>query len=134
MNNADKVLRTGTVRAGDLQKASSMERHFMLMFPMVCKMFVREFKFCPTRNWRFDFCDPENMIAVEIEGGAFVYGGHNRGKGFVDDCEKYTAAAALGWSVLRYATTEQMRDFPSHYRSLLERNATIMPIQGAVKA
>ena len=53
------------------------------------------------RRWRFDFAWPDYKIALEIEGGVFSGGRHVRGKGFTADCEKYSAAACLGWAVLR---------------------------------
>lgn len=40
-------------------------------------------------------------MALEIEGGAFVRGRHNRGAGFREDIEKYSEAAALGWRIVR---------------------------------
>jgi very-short-patch-repair endonuclease len=63
---------------------------------------VREMRFHDTRRWRFDFCWPDRMLAVEVEGGVRSRGRHVRGQGFVDDCEKYNAAALLGWRVLRF--------------------------------
>jgi very-short-patch-repair endonuclease len=62
----------------------------------------REYKFHSVRKWRFDFAWPDEMIAVEIEGGIWTGGRHTRGKGFVDDCEKYNQAALVGWMVLRF--------------------------------
>ena len=62
----------------------------------------REYQFHPTRKWRFDFAWPSKMIAVEVEGGIWSGGRHTRGAGFVADCEKYNAAAELGWRVFRY--------------------------------
>lgn len=61
-----------------------------------------EFKFHPVRKWRADFAFPASMILVEIEGGAWINGRHNRGKGFTDDCEKYSHAALLGYRVFRF--------------------------------
>lgn len=60
-----------------------------------------EFKFHPTRKWRWDFCWPEQMVALEIEGGLFVGGRHARGSGIAKDMEKSSAAASLGWRLLR---------------------------------
>lgn len=66
----------------------------------------REFRFHPKRRWRFDFAFPEFLLAVEIEGGIWTRGRHNRPTGFSGDCEKYNAAALLGWMVLRYPTDQ----------------------------
>jgi hypothetical protein len=55
------------------------------------------------RKWQFDFAWPEAKVAVEIEGGGWINGGHNRGVRFHKDMEKYNAAAEQGWVVLRYS-------------------------------
>ena len=63
----------------------------------------REWRFHPTRRWRFDFAYPEQRVAIEVEGGIFVQGRHARGTGILGDLEKYNAATLLGWRVLRFA-------------------------------
>lgn len=60
----------------------------------------REYRFHPDRKWRFDVAFPFKMVAVEVDGGAYVAGRHTRGAGFEADCEKQSEAAALGWRVL----------------------------------
>ena len=62
----------------------------------------REFKFHPTRRWRFDFAMPAKKIAIECEGGVWTGGRHTRGSGAIGDMEKYNHAAALGWRVFRF--------------------------------
>jgi len=62
----------------------------------------REWRFSPTRRWRFDFAWPTEMIAAEVEGGTWAGGRHVRGGGFEKDCEKYNEATLLGWSVFRF--------------------------------
>jgi hypothetical protein len=66
--------------------------------------FDREYYFHPKRKWRFDFAFLERKIAVEIEGGTWINGRHNRGSSIAKDFEKYNAAASLGWLVYRFTT------------------------------
>ena len=62
----------------------------------------REYRFHDKRRWRFDFAWPKLRLAVEVEGGTWTNGRHNRGSGFANDCDKYNAAAIDGWTVLRF--------------------------------
>lgn len=61
---------------------------------------AREYRFHPVRRWRWDVAWPEHRIALELHGGVWTAGRHNRGAGFTADCEKYSTAATLGWRVL----------------------------------
>ena len=65
---------------------------------------VREYMFHPKRKWRFDFAFPDKKLAVEIEGGTWNEGRHNRGSSIENDFEKYAEAAVLGWRVMRFST------------------------------
>ena len=60
----------------------------------------KEFRFHELRKWRFDFCWPTQKIAVEIQGGIWKNGGHNRALGYLRDCEKLNEAQLLGYRVL----------------------------------
>lgn len=62
---------------------------------------VVEYRFHPTRRWRFDYAWPALKLALEIEGGVWTRGRHTSPKGFLADMEKYNAAACLGWRVIR---------------------------------
>jgi len=64
---------------------------------------VRELKFHPERRWKFDFAWPELKLAVEIEG----QGRHQTFVGFRRDCDKYNAALAMGWRVLRFPAADK---------------------------
>lgn len=66
------------------------------------KGWVEEFKFHPTRRFRFDFAFPKQKIAVEVDGSIWVKGRHNFGKGMVADYVKLNQATLLGWRILRY--------------------------------
>jgi hypothetical protein len=61
---------------------------------------VREYEFAQTRKWRFDLAWPGSMVAAEVDGGVWTGGRHTRGKGYEEDCEKLSVAAAMGWRVI----------------------------------
>ncbi len=65
---------------------------------------AREFRFHPKRRWRFDFAWPLYKVAVEVDGGTYIGGRHNRGEGFKKDCEKRNAAVLEEWKVLHFTT------------------------------
>lgn len=64
----------------------------------------REYKFHPTRKWRFDFAWPKLKIALEIEGVVWgdAKGRHQTALGIAKDCEKYNEATRMGWDVYRF--------------------------------
>ena len=71
--------------------------------------FETEFKFHPERDWRFDYrCMAQDLsyFAIEIEGGVWQQGRHNRAAGYLKDMEKYREAAALGYRVYRFSPQE----------------------------
>lgn len=70
---------------------------------------VKEHVFHWTRKWRFDYAMPELKIAIEIDGGLWEYGRHNRPQGYIDDMEKLNTAASMGWLVLRFTTDDRLK-------------------------
>lgn len=70
--------------------------------------FEREYRFHPKRKWKSDFYIPTGLgqqpILVEVEGAVFIGGRHTRGKGYENDCEKYTEACIMGYMLLRGST------------------------------
>lgn len=68
---------------------------------------VAEHRFHPTRLWRFDYAIPSHRIAIEIDGGVWIEGRHNRPKGYIADLDKFNNAAALGWRVLKFTRQQQ---------------------------
>ena len=81
------------------------------IFTSICKSdlkieVVKEYKFHPTRKWRFDFAIPAYKIAIEVEGGVWTGGRHTRPQGFLGDIEKYNAGTLLGWRIFRVTPDE----------------------------
>lgn len=104
-----------------MTKKSRDKDDFYLSIRVLCQRAtltpVYEYRFHPSRLWRFDIALPELKVAIEFEGGVFKrVGGHTTGGGFTGDCEKYNQAALLGWRVLRY--TAPMVRKHMHFRDL----------------
>lgn len=94
-------------------KKTSKEKSTLLLYIMEkCLEFnvEAEYKFHPTRKWRFDWkISGANIkskkwvkVAIEYEGGVFTGGGHTRGVIYSGNAEKYNEAALMGWTVLRF--------------------------------
>ena len=66
----------------------------------------REFRFHETRRWRADFAHLPSRTLIEIEGGIWIQGRHNRAAGFAADLEKYLEATLTGWRVVRLGSAE----------------------------
>jgi len=62
-----------------------------------------QYRFSDNRKWRCDFAWPDRKLALEVEGGVYTKGRHQRPLGFLADCEKYNFATIRGWRVLRVA-------------------------------
>lgn len=60
-----------------------------------------EYRFHPSRKWRFDLALMGPKVALEIDGGGWVGGRHHREQGRRSDNEKAIEAQRLGWMVVR---------------------------------
>jgi len=70
---------------------------------------VRQFKAVPDRRFRFDFAWPKDKLLVEVQGGGWVRGRHNRPAGQDNDYEKHNLATLLGYRVI-LVTGKQIRE------------------------
>ena len=66
-----------------------------------------EHKFLDNRRFKFDYAYPEVKLAIEVEGGVWIKGRHNRASGYIKDMEKYNLANENLWHILRY-TPQQL--------------------------
>jgi very-short-patch-repair endonuclease len=65
----------------------------------------REYQFHPTRRWRADFAWPVHKLLVEVQGGIWTGGKHNRGAGMEVDMEKHNEALIGGWRVFQFSAS-----------------------------
>jgi hypothetical protein len=94
-----------------MRKTLSPEQGIRFLFDRLClvhgmDMPLYEFRFHPTRRWRFDYAWPEAKVAAEKVGGVWTRGHHSRGRDQIDDMEKRNEAQIMGWKVLEF-TPEQ---------------------------
>lgn len=71
----------------------------------------------PGRQYRADFCFPEAMLMIEVEGGTQMTRTNAKGQTMVggrhntdEDRYKYNLAARHGWRVMRFSTQQLIRD------------------------
>jgi hypothetical protein len=79
------------------------KKQIELIFLVLKQDVVREYKFHPTRKWRFDYALPDLKVAVEYQGLNFGHGGpsgHQTIKGIAAENEKLSEAAIAGWCVV----------------------------------
>lgn len=69
----------------------------------------KEHRFHPERGWKFDYSWPGKRLALEVEGGLFSAGRHAQGEGAMQDLEKYSEAAILGWRII-YTTPREVEN------------------------
>lgn len=94
-------------RKGKLQPVPQTDAFTQLVKSELGLHCVKEFRFHPVRLWRFDYAIPDHKVAIEIDGGLWTYGRHNRASGYIADMEKMNAAASLGWIVLKFTPQGQ---------------------------
>jgi len=59
-----------------------------------------EHRFHPVRRWRFDLAWVGQRVALEVQGGIWGGGRHNRGAAMLKEWEKLNTAAGMGWRML----------------------------------
>ena len=86
-------------------EASPLARRFETLWAQLGgPALEKEYQFHPPRRWRFDYCNREQRIAVELHGGIWSEGRHVRGGGFLRDREKMNQAQLDGWIVIELGT------------------------------
>ena len=108
---------------------SSLEARFLMLWKHVKGPDLKgEYRFHHERRWRADFAHVGARVLIEIEGGIWVNGRHNRAAGFNADLEKYLAAGLAGWRVFRFGpdqiTLENVERMAEQVRDEMRRFST----------
>lgn len=67
---------------------------------------VEEHAFHEERRWRWDFAWPEHKVALEVHGGLYTRGRHIRPRGMLNDMEKSSEGAIMGWRLITVSGVE----------------------------
>ena len=75
------------------------KKEYLETSPLKKYKWIREYEFLKDRQFRFDFANVRNKIAIEIQGGIWRRGRHNTGYGIAKDTEKHNLAILNGWKI-----------------------------------
>jgi very-short-patch-repair endonuclease len=99
------------LRFRDTRSPSTLEDRFLMLWQLAKgPPLEREFRFHAERGWRADFAHLPSRTLIEVEGGIWIQGRHNRAAGFNADLEKYLEAGLLGWRVFRLGPDQITRE------------------------
>ena len=82
--------------------------------------FTREVMFMRERKFRIDFAWQDLKVGIEVQGGQYVRGAHQRPKQYQSDCEKLNEAQLAGW-ILLWFTTDDIRKYTKRTINTLRR-------------
>ena len=82
------------LRFRDKRSPSRLKARFALLWRAANGPAIeKEFVFHPCRRWRADFAHIPSRTLIEVEGGIWIQGPHNRAEGFLADIENCFEAA-----------------------------------------
>ena len=102
------MARNNNIISSTASSTDMFQKYLMSQIPGV--EVVKEHIFHWTRKWRFDYAMPALKIAIEIDGGVWDYGRHNRPQGYINDMAKINTATSMGWLVLRFTTQDRLKN------------------------
>ena len=91
------------------RKKSQLEDPFAQWLSFKNIKFVRQFRPFKERRFSCDFLLSDYNVIIEIEGGQWINGRHQRGTGYKNDIEKYNMITLAGYKILRLTTDHFMR-------------------------
>ncbi len=104
MAGAGKRSASRTPRVSSEQTQSKGEATLAMMLRAYGVEHEREYRWLEGRRYRSDFAIPAKRLLVEVQGGHWISGRHNRGSGYAQDLVRMNLAQLAGWTVLQYTT------------------------------
>lgn len=114
----EKTTSTKTRSTKGIKQKDDMEFVIKDLFPA----YVKEYKFCDTRRFKFDYYIPVLKVGIEYDGLNSEKSRHTTLTGFSKDCEKTNLAQILGYKVLRY-TSLNYKDLGRDLQTILDTKA-----------
>lgn len=96
-------------------QSSSLENAFAQWLTFKNISYIKQYQAIKDRRYKCDFYLPKWKVIIEIEGGQWIQGRHQRGMGFKNDMEKYNTLVLNGYKVLRLTTDHFIRTGPKSY-------------------
>lgn len=104
------------MKASELEKL--FELHWESLFPHLD--LYAEQKLIPSRRFRFDFVHYPSRIAIEINGGNWIFGRHTRPDALNSEYEKVLLAAREGYTVLFLSQDQVTREYVQLLGEIIE--------------
>lgn len=98
-----------------VKNSKSLEDPFAKWMSFKNIKYIKQYQPFKERKYRCDFYLPDYNCIIEIEGGQWSNGRHQRGYGFQADIEKYNLIILAGYRLIRLCTSHFFRSSQSEY-------------------
>lgn len=98
-----------------VKNSKSLEEPFAKWMSFKNIKYIKQYQPFKERKYRCDFYLPDYNCIIEIEGGQWSNGRHQRGYGFQADMEKYNLITLAGYRLIRLCTSHFFRVSQTDY-------------------
>lgn len=92
-------------------------------------LLLEELPAIPNRKFRFDYANVEAKVAIELNGGTWVNGRHNRASSITKEYEKNNLSAYYGWTVFYLSTDMITPEWLTRiHQTILQKTDVLYPV------